>query len=146
MTAVLGAAAAVAMVIAVVAILGRVRNRLLLVTVTGDSMAPDLNKGDVVLVRRSRRCRPGDIALLRLKADGVAMVKRVVAVAGDPVPGDMRVAVPQPVVPADAVLVLGTRPDSMDSRRLGPIPVERVVGVVVRTMRRQSTRAPDVTR
>jgi type IV secretory pathway protease TraF len=112
------------------------RNRLLLVTVNGDSMTPDLCRGDVVLVRRSRRTNTGDIALLRLDATTVPMVKRVVAVAGEPVPAELRQAVALPVVPAGTVVIRGTTTDSLDSRRLGPVQVSRVVGVVIAVVRR----------
>jgi signal peptidase I len=112
------------------------RNRLLLVTVSGDSMTPVLRRGDVVLVRRSRRSRREDIALLRLDATTVPMVKRVVAVAGEPVPTDLRQTVGLPVVPAGTVMVRGTTEDSLDSRRIGPVPVTSVVGVVVAVVRR----------
>ena len=112
------------------------RNRLLLVTVNGDSMTPDLCRGDVVLVRRSRRSRRGDIALLRLDAESVPMVKRVVAVAGESVPADLRQAVGLPLVPTGTIVVRGTTADSLDSRRLGPVHVSGVVGVVVAVVRR----------
>ncbi|GGM49509.1 S26 family signal peptidase [Dactylosporangium sucinum] len=132
-----------AAIVALLAMLWRARSSLLLVTINGDSMAPDLNRGDVVLVHRRRRYRSGNIALLRLEPGSMPMVKRIVAVAGDPVPDAIRHAIPGMVVPTGAVVVLGTRPDSIDSRRLGPVPVERVVGVVVGRVRRQ---APEVTR
>jgi len=112
------------------------RNRLLLVTVNGDSMTPVLRRGDVVLVRRSRRASTGSIALLRLDAGAVPMVKRVVAVAGEPVPDDLRQAVGQPVVPAGTIVVRGTTADSLDSRQLGAVQVTRVVGVVITVVRR----------
>ena len=112
------------------------RSRLLLVTVNGDSMTPDLRRGDVVLVRRSRRTSTGDIALLRLDATAVPMVKRVVAVAGEPVPAELRQAVGLPVVPAGTIVVRGTTADSFDSRRLGPVQASRVVGIVIGVVRR----------
>ena len=108
-----------------------------LVTVTGVSMTPVLCRGDVVLVRRSRRSRRGDIALLRLPPRNTgAMVKRVVAVGGDAVPDDLRHAVGVPVVPAGMLLVRGTTDDSFDSRRFGAVPLSDVEGVVVAVIRR----------
>ena len=69
------------------------------------------------------------------------MIKRVAAVPGDPVPAELAAAVPIPgrpalagqaQVPAGKFVVLGDNPEmSMDSRYLGYVPGDRLLGVVV---------------
>ena len=120
------------------------RRVLIVTTVDGSSMAPDLRPGDRVLVRRTRRPRRGRVALLRypLLPSGAPtgeqmLLKRVVAVAGDRVsPGwadpDVH-GLGGVVVPAGCAVVLGdNRPTSWDSRHYGFVPRERMIGVVVR--------------
>lgn len=120
------------------------RRLLILTTVDGASMAPELASGDRVLVRRTRRPRRGRVALLRYPrlpsgapAGGQLLLKRVVAVAGDRVPAGW--ADPDvhglggAVVPPGCAVVLGdNRPASWDSRHYGFVPRELLVGVVVR--------------
>ncbi|WP_410619936.1 S26 family signal peptidase [Amycolatopsis sp. cmx-8-4] len=125
---------------------GAVAARLLLIltTVDGASMAPELASGDRVLVRRTRRPRRGRVALLRYPrlpsgapAGEQLLLKRVVAVAGDRVPAgwadpDVH-GLAGAVVPPGCTVVLGdNRPTSWDSRHYGFVPRERLVGVVVR--------------
>ena len=113
------------------------RRRLVLVAVTGRSMEPTLWPGDRVLVRRvaGRSVRPGQLAVLRwpVRPDvpPVAgrdwMVKRVVAVAGDPEPGPSGRR-----VPPGSLLVLGDNPAvSHDSRQFGYLDDDLLLGVVV---------------
>lgn len=110
---------------------GYARTRLILVVVDGDSMRPLIAAGTRVLVRRTRRCRRGDIVLLRPWRFGPPMVKQVVAVAGDPVPAEFRPVTAAATVPDGMLLIRGTAPDSMDSRQLGPLATGDVVGVVL---------------
>ena len=79
--------------------------------VHGPSMAPTLRHADVVLVRRTRRARPGDVAVVRWSArPGQLSVKRVDRWVGD------------------LCFVTGDSPDaSTDSRDLGPADVLGVV-------------------
>ena len=67
-------------------------------------------------------------------------VKRAAAVAGQPVPPDLADSVGAPLgarVPQGKLLVLGDhRAVSIDSRHWGYLPVDRVLGVVVRGPRR----------
>lgn len=132
------------------------RTRLVAVTVTGDSMAPTLVSGDHVLVRRTPRLRPGAVVVVekpgidrrwhtprpvraRDLADRRWIVKRAVAVAGDPVPPG---SVPPPLaadarVPAGSLVLIGdNQRDSYDSRLIGYFPLTRVLGVVVRPLTR----------
>jgi nickel-type superoxide dismutase maturation protease len=90
------------------------------VTVKGPSMAPTLKDGDVVLVRRSRRAKVGDIVLVTWpERPGQLSIKRVAGV-GYFVVGDNTFA-------------------STDSRQLG---LADVVGVVItRLGRRQRSDA-----
>lgn len=77
-------------------------------------MAPTLRHSDVVLVRRTRRARPGDVAVVRWAARPEQLsVKRVERSAGDA---------------GDLYFVTGDNPDaSTDSRDLGPAAVLGVI-------------------
>ncbi|MCR6488723.1 S26 family signal peptidase [Amycolatopsis sp. OK19-0408] len=129
-----------------------VRRLLILTTVDGSSMTPALRPGDRVLVRRTRRARRGQVALLRYPAlpSGAPtgeqlLLKRVVAVAGDRVPRDWSDVDAEGLagrrVPPGNTVVLGdNRPSSWDSRHYGFVPRERLVGVVVRYVSRGPSR------
>jgi len=124
------------------------------VRVTGTSMAPTLEKGDVVVVnKRDRTPERGDLITLRSPQNGERMLKRVVGVGGDIV--DIRdailfvndVEVKEPYVDHDSidalyygpvpvsagsVLVLGdARAGSIDSRAYGLVPLQDVTGTVL---------------
>ncbi len=131
--------AAAVVVVAVVGWLVTLRRRLIEVTVRGVSMEPTYFSGDRLLVRRSRleRVRTGQVVVVQggpgKPGDPTAgrLVKRAVAVPGDPVPS--QIPVPGTVVPAGNLLVLGDNPArSNDSRRLGYIPEDALIGVVLR--------------
>ncbi|GAB2932590.1 hypothetical protein GCM10027280_20330 [Micromonospora polyrhachis] len=134
----------------VVAALVWLRRRLLIVSVVGRSMEPTLRPGDRVLARRVplAAIRRGDVVVVvapvrattdstRLETGAPALlIKRAYAVPGDPVPVD-RVPIlrrePEPVVPADRLVVLGDNPPvSYDSRECGYITGQGVLGVVIR--------------
>jgi signal peptidase I len=119
------------------------RRRFVVVAVTGDSMLPTLRPGDRVLVRRVRlhRVGRGQLVVVAPPADLPPLpdnppwlVKRAVALPGDPVPpilggdGDAR-------VPPGKLLILGdNRGRSYDSRRAGYFAAEGLLGVVIRRL------------
>jgi signal peptidase I len=120
-----------------------VRRRWLVVTVVGTSMLPALRPGDVVLARRRdpARLAVGEVIVLdppdgtgrppvrRPQPGRTWLVKRVAAGPGERLPYDRTARVP----PA-TVAVLGDN-GGHDSRVFGPLPFDRVVGVVVRRLR-----------
>lgn len=129
------------------------RRRLAVVTVVGPSMQPALAPGDRVLARRTGPggVRVGQIVVIEKPADDGSwparlqpagrrewMIKRVAAVPGDARPAFLpaRAAGSGAFVPAGQLVVLGDNPGrSLDSRQLGYIPAERVLGVVLRSLR-----------
>ncbi|MFB4314949.1 S26 family signal peptidase [Actinomadura sp. 21ATH] len=162
------AAAAGSVLLAVAVLVGWVRRRYLVTTVDGPSMEPALRSGDRLLVRRTRRTqrvRAGQIVVVRIRPptlaapppdapepggeavalparrehpDGLLLVKRAIAVAGDPVPVDR---VPclresgETAVPPGALVVLGDNADSSwDSRDYGFVRAGQFVGVAVRRL------------
>lgn len=148
--------AAVAAVAAVLLAVDRVRRRFAVVTVDGTSMAPTLTHGDRVLVRRvaPSALRIGQVVVLQqhsqdqqwdtapLPARAVGRsrwyIKRIAAAPGDPVPPAAARGVGDPAgtpVPAGRLVVIGDNVErSTDSRFWGYAPVDRVLGVVVRSM------------
>jgi signal peptidase I len=118
-----------------------VRHKYVLITVNGESMSPTYRAGDRVLVRRSRLVRSGQCVVFVEEPTGPVpdwVLKRVVAVPGDPVPRDRMPAlraVPETRVSAGHLVVLGDNPaHSYDSRHHGYVAVERLLGVVSRRM------------
>ncbi len=140
--------------IGVIAVLAglRVVWRYTIAVVHGSSMEPTLWAGDRLLVRRCAlaKLRRGDIVVIRephlpaRAAERLAwlpvspglsrfLVKRAVAVPGDPLPPAMRA--PDEVVPQGAIVILGDNPfESRDSRLYGYIHEEHVVGRAVRRL------------
>ena len=128
-------------VVAVGGFLVVLRSRLLVVIVHGVSMEPTYSAGDRLLVRRARleRVRAGQVVVVRVGGaapgdlTGGRMVKRAVALPGDPVPP--RIPVIDAVVPVGRLVVLGDNlARSKDSRQLGYIPADALIGVVLRPM------------
>ncbi|MEU4834044.1 signal peptidase I [Streptosporangium sp. NPDC023615] len=127
-----------------------VRRRLVVVTVEGPSMEPTLRDGDRVLVRRTPlpRVRTGQLVVARRPSPAgdvpaVWLIKRVVAVRGEPVPPEVRPAVGEAGeaggrdvrVPAGCLVVMGDdRARSADSRHWGYVTGEHLLGVVHRAM------------
>jgi signal peptidase I len=129
------------------------RRKWVVVEVQGPSMQPTLVHGDRVLVRRTDAAPRGAVVVLRgpqlpavpLHGNGW-MIKRVAAVAGDPMSLEVaRVAGfrDDAPVPAGHVVVYGDNPAaSSDSRHWGPMPTDGLLGVVVRRMRLLGTGGP----
>jgi signal peptidase I len=129
------------------------RRRFAVVTVEGPSMLPALSPGDRVLVRRVRlnQVRSGDVVVVEkpeesgwplppaVRVTGRQwLIKRAAAVPADPLPDVFRSLWPDladDVVPAGKLVVLGdNRVGSFDSRAIGYIPADRLLGVVARRM------------
>ncbi|MEV0609636.1 S26 family signal peptidase [Polymorphospora rubra] len=120
------------------------RRRFVVVTVTGPSMLPTLRHGDSLLVRRTRvdGLRHGAVVVLELPRQVAApgpgvpdrwSVKRVVGLPGDVTAGIDGAERP---VPAGCVAVAGDNAAmSYDSRHVGPVAGDRLLGVVVRRLR-----------
>ncbi|MEV4747621.1 S26 family signal peptidase [Streptosporangium sp. NPDC049248] len=119
------------------------RRKLLIVAVTGPSMEPNYIEGDRLLAwRRSpRHLHPGQVVVIDTAPPSenpgppMNIIKRVVAVPGQLVPGVMRGNDQGMLVPPNHVVVLGdNRRRSVDSRHLGFISADRVVATVIRKM------------
>ena len=122
-----------------------IRRRLVVVEVVGDSMSPTYHSGDRLMVRRTRRFRAGDVVVAQHQGGGRHaagadptmgtnwLVKRLVAVPGDPVPAAVTAVVGRAggKVPAGMGVLLGDHPESTDSRRWGYVPLADLAGVVV---------------
>ena len=111
-----------------------VRRSLLAMTVRGHSMMPTYRDGERLLIMRRRSYGAGDVIMFRapghLCLDVEWLVKRAVAVAGDPVPADLADQVGAAVVPAGQLLVRSDAAEGLDSRQLGLINASDVAGVV----------------
>jgi len=131
---------ALACALALAAVLAWLRRRWIVVTVEGDSMAPTLQHGQQVIARRAGGpVRPGDVVVFRLSAAQVHAqvserlvhrVKRVAAVAGDPVPAWMGRPDGGPRrVPPGRIVVAGDNARSQDSRHLGFVDDRAIVAI-----------------
>ncbi|MEV0273468.1 S26 family signal peptidase [Hamadaea sp. NPDC050747] len=153
------AATLVAVVLAATVVV--LRRRYVSVRVDGTSMSPTYAPGEVVLIRRShRRLRVGDVVVVRrppaaADAQGSSpspdqrwLIKRVAAVAGDPVPAALPPAHHgDAVVPEGTVVILGDSPTrGYDSRSVGFIPVGHVLGVAIRPRPAADGSAPKMSR
>jgi signal peptidase I len=115
------------------------RRRLVVVPVTGTSMAPGIRPGDRVVVWRGARARVGSVALVRGSPGQPFIVKRVAALPGDLVPVTVRAAVRGTrVVPPGKMVVLADNPGGSDSRHWGFSRVDEVRGRVIYTLSRDS--------
>ncbi|WP_203912864.1 S26 family signal peptidase [Rhizocola hellebori] len=137
---------AVAVGALVVLAVARLVWRYTIAIVDGSSMEPTLWAGDRLLVRRCplTKLRRGDIVVVRESPSPDVsvqqgpslyrlLVKRAVAVAGDPLPPVLREG--EGVVPQGAILILGDNPyERRDSRRYGYVRDEQVVGRAVRRL------------
>jgi signal peptidase I len=155
----LGRVGWLALPLAALSLYRTVRRRWSIVTVHGSSMAKSLPPGQRVLIRHGVTVvATGDIVLiprpdrqdgwqLRPPSDSDGqprwMLKRVVAVAGDPMPAELATK-PDELVPAGRLVLLGEHDRSWDSRQLGPCPTEAVAGKVVAKLGGNSTTASGI--
>jgi signal peptidase I len=136
------------------------RRRIAVVTVTGSSMRPTLDAGDRVLIRRAGtgQLRTGQVVVLETPRRGDAdassllrwppapqrgwTIKRVAALPGELTPASIAPGeggVADSPVPPGKLLVLGDNSScSLDSRLLGYVDVDRVLGSMIRPMRTRS--------
>ncbi|MFI7443039.1 signal peptidase I [Nonomuraea indica] len=148
MIAVLAGIAGSSLAVAIAVIV--LRRGVVVVSVSGPSMAPTLRHGDRVLVRRTPRetIGRGDIVVVTEPgpcrsggSDGSShstwVIKRVVAVPGDAEPAFLPdwARRPDGFIGPGRLVVLGDNPDfSWDSRQFGTVQAEQVLGVVIRPL------------
>jgi signal peptidase I len=132
------------------AVLWLLRRKFQFVVVCGESMAPTLHHGDLVLGRRRvPAVSTGDLVVFPVfpddYEDGVLpgrpwrRVKRVVAVAGDSAPSSLPASLRRlydGAVPEGHVALDGDALVSEGSAQFGYIGVERIESTVVRRLRR----------
>ncbi|MFJ2898344.1 S26 family signal peptidase [Streptomyces sp. NPDC087218] len=151
MSAAIPALVVLGTLLVLVGALSLARRRLVAVTVRGYSMWPVLAPGDRLLVLRGgRRITTGRVAVVvaphpehgwQGPADSTPdswYVKRVVAVAGEPVPGWAALC-PGTHVPPGMLVLLGERQGSWDSKQYGYCPEDKVVGTVLLRLRAAAT-------
>ncbi|WP_052422620.1 S26 family signal peptidase [Nonomuraea candida] len=103
------------------------------VTVRGNSMSPTFRDGQRLLARRLRRApRRWEVIVFRVADEELPhRIKRVAAVAGDPLPDWLAPALHGVShVPAGYVAVAGDNTRSQDSRQLGLIDCRDIVGAI----------------
>lgn len=122
------------------------RHHYTIIIVRGGSMMPTLREGEKVLTRRVRgeRVRRGDIVILRVPGTGTdgmpnryTAVKRVAAIAGDPLPPFLPplATTSGEQLPAGHLVVLGDNTTaSVDSRTWGLVPTANVLAKVIRRL------------
>jgi signal peptidase I len=124
--------AVVAVVVVVLVLLVLLRRRYVVARVWGHSMSPTFHDGERVVATRRPHYRVGDVIVFRPRSaatDVAWRIKRIAAVAGDPVPAWLETD--HPVVPAGRVVVVGDNTGhSEDSRQLGYIDLAAVAGAV----------------
>jgi signal peptidase I len=91
---------------------------LKILKITGDSMSPDFQDGDFVIILTAKlilnHLKEGDVIIFNHKFYGT-LIKRITSFD-----------------PSNAgIYVEGTRPDSLDSRHLGTIRSENIKGKVI---------------
>ena len=90
---------------------------LKLLKITGDSLTPDYQNGDFVIISKIPFLftppSPGDIIAFRQPGYG-QMIKRI-----------------QQITPDGEVNVIGSHPESIDSREFGPVRKETILGKVI---------------
>lgn len=138
-------AAAVAFAAATWALTRWARRHLRVVTVSGSSMLPAYQPGDLLTVRRIRAAaiRPGDVVVLQAGSQGKRqpasmgwIIKRVAAIPGDPVALGTLPPGQHATVPPGQLILLGDNPaHSTDSREHGYYPASDIIGRVIASRR-----------
>jgi signal peptidase I len=83
--------------------------------INGESLSPEYQDGDYVLVASSwRKLSPGDVIVFRNEKYGT-MIKRLIAT----------------FAAGNSCFVMGSHPRSNDSRHFGAVPREDVIGKVI---------------
>lgn len=97
-----------------------------LLKIAGDSLSPEFEDGDFVLVSRIpflfRPPKPGEVVAFRKPPYGL-LVKRV-----------------ERLEPEGELFVVGTQPESVDSRQFGSIRKRELVGKVIWHVKKPATR------
>ncbi|KAE9551303.1 hypothetical protein FO519_005483 [Halicephalobus sp. NKZ332] len=100
-----------------------------MIFLSGDSMLPTIENGDVVITRaflpRRHQLNYGDIVCVKSPTDkGILICKRVVLLEHDKVDIPLDISLPSPRVTAGHCFLLGDNfYSSTDSRSFGPVPV-----------------------
>ncbi|TMR23242.1 S26 family signal peptidase [Nonomuraea turkmeniaca] len=125
--------------IALIALIVWLRRAYSIIRVDGYSMAPTLTDGDQLVARRvaPSALRNGHIAVVLspLPMGGPFLIKRIVALPGDPVPLSVRPLVPDARVPDGQLILIGDNTDaSFDSRDHGYFPIADVHAITLRKL------------
>ncbi len=113
------------------------RRHFAVVSVRGNSMSPTLRDGQRLIMRRGRGADCRDIVVFLppeefMGSDIDVLVKRVIAVGGQPRPRELRHAGLADVVPLWHVAVMGDAPRSQGSGQFGYLPIQAILGRIVR--------------
>jgi signal peptidase I len=96
-----------------------------LIKVAGDSLSPEYNDGDFVLIAKIPvfllKIRVGDIVVFTLPYYG-QLIKKIESISGD----------------EDQIFVIGFHENSVDSRQFGPISKKDINGKVIWHIRKPS--------
>jgi signal peptidase I len=103
------------------------------VTVRGNSMSPTFVDGQKLLARRLLLRSPRRREVIVFRVPDIELphrIKRVAAIAGDPVPSWLAPSVAATHVPTGFVAVVGDNARSQDSRQLGLVDCRDILGTV----------------
>jgi signal peptidase I len=125
--------------VVLIALIGWLRRAYAIIRVDGDSMMPALTDGDRLLAWRVAplALRNGQIAVVLspLRKGSPSLIKRIVALPGDPVPASVRPVVPDARVPVGQLILIGDNTDaSFDSRDHGYFAIADVQAVILRKL------------
>lgn len=90
---------------------------LKLLRVQGESMTPEYQNGDFVLIWRLTKPKVGDVVVFRNPFYGI-LIKQIQKIG------------------VEGIYVIGTGENSLDSRRLGPVDPVTILGKVIWHIRR----------